>query len=308
MASRAVDPVGAAQPPGAASGRASLDASNRTSVHFRRKRRRGFRRRVRKFGEPWAWRNEYAAPVSEPAAYIRRCECGRTMWARMVVLKDGQVVVIECRCGSWRCLRDSKRRGLKDAQRIAEGAIGRAIASGIPVCYFTLTLDQREAARRGVTVAGSFAFLRDQWWDLRRELARHGLLGEFVCSIEQHVSGWAHANVIGTGGYAEAMATGLHANAQADLVERATAIGFGPQCVLHKKLGRPGLFMYLAKYLGKSGQLPTAAPKGTRRMASSPRALAPRSPKRMEFLDWATPEEAAGAILARSLPTRGAAA
>jgi hypothetical protein len=62
--------------------------------------------------------------------------------------------------------------------------------------------------------------------------------------------------------------------------------------------------MYLAKYLGKSGQLPTAAPKGTRRLASSPRALAPKAAKRMEFIDWATPEEAAEGLLNRYLPTR----
>jgi len=184
------------------------------------------------------------------------------------------------------------------------GAVGKAIAALVPVCYFTLTLDQRAAALAGVTVAGSFAFLRDLWWDLRRELARNGLLGEFVFSIEQHRTGWAHANVIGTGGLAEAVATGAHAEAQADLVERAVAIGFGPQCVLHEELGRPGLFMYLAKYLGKSGQLPTAAPKGTRRMASSPKALAPHPPKRMKFLDWATAEEAAEGVLCRRLPVR----
>ncbi len=259
---------------------------------------------MRRFGEPWDWRKEYAAPRAEPAAYIGRCEFGETVWAWMLNPETGELVLVELRCGSWRCLRDSRARGLKDATRIAYGAIGRAIAEGLPVCYFTLTLDQREAARRGVTVGGSFAFLRDLWWDLRRELARHGLLGEFVFSIEQHVSGWAHANIIGTGGYAEAVASGHHAEAQADLIARAVAIGFGPQCVLHSQLGRPGLFMYLAKYLGKSGQLPTAAPKGTRRLASSPRALGPKPPKRMEFIEWATAEEAAEGVLARYLPAR----
>ena len=262
---------------------------------------------MRVLGEPWEWRRTYAPPESEPPKYVANCEAGQVPWCWMLNKATGEVCLTECRCGSWRCLRDSKRRGLLDAHRIAGGAIGRAVAAGEPVCYFTLTLDQREAARRGVTVPGSFPFLRDLWWDLRRELVGHGLLAEFVFSIEQHVSGWAHANIIGTGGYAEAIATGQHAAAQADLVARAVAIGFGPQCVLHSQLGRAGLFMYLAKYLGKSGQLPTTAPKRTRRLASSWRALGPKPPKRMEFLEWATPEEAVAGILNRRLPRRAVA-
>lgn len=103
------------------------------------------------------------------------------------------------------------------------------------------------------------------------------------------------------------MATGGHAEAEAGLVERAVATGFGPQCVLHSEVGRPGLFMYLAKYLGESGQLPTAAPKGTRRMASSRKTLGPRPPRVMKFVEWATAEEAAVGILARVLPRRVAA-
>ncbi len=241
----------------------------------------------------------------EPAPeYIERCESGANPWCWMASRRTGESVLVECRCGSWRCLRDSRRRGLVDARRIAAGGVGAAIARREPVAFFTLTLDQRAAARLGVTVAGSFHYLRDLWRDLRKELHRHGLLGEFVFTIEQHRSGWAHANVIGTGGYAEAVATGAHRAAQEDLRARAVAIGFGPQCVLHEELGRPGLVMYLAKYLGKSGQLPTAAPKGTRRLASSPRTLGPRPEGDLEFREWASAEETAEAILGRWLPTR----
>ncbi len=211
--------------------------------------------------------------IPELPQYVRDCED----YVRILELRNiatGELVHVPARCRSWRCWRCAFVRAWHDTKRIYLGAIGKAVGSGVPVAYAVLTLDRAAEEARGVNRTGSYRELLTRWNRLRQGCRYHGLIGEFVVTVEQHLSGWPHLNLLMTGGYAEAVAAGAWKEARQDLRTRAMRAGFGPVIWLDENAASASLFHYVAKYLNKSKQVPTAAPRGFRRIRASAKTLA----------------------------------
>lgn len=204
---------------------------------------------------------------------------------------------VRFRCKSWRC--HECRRGVAavDFARIS-GAL-----AGVPEseCLFlVLTLDQRADAARGMTKQQAFGdvLVRRvqsliQW--IRRN---HDRGARYVLTVEQHRSGWPHVNVI------------LHAPELARLLElEGRQDGLAPEwlrdvavsCGLGRQLwaetprtSGKRLAAYIVKLahqetltvageVAKLSQVPVTAPRGFRRLRSSPGFL----PKRMKLAEYA---------------------
>ena len=221
----------------------------------------------------------------EPPRYVRRCEDLEIILS--LVNKDtGESIHVPARCRSWRCRRCAFLRAWQDTTRIYLGAMGRSLREKLAVAYAVLTMDQSAMKERGVSVQGAYRELLKCFNRLRTDLRYHGLIGEFVVTVEQHRSGWPHVNMLMNGGYAEAVATGAWREARRDLRERAVRAGFGPVLWLDQRVAGGALFHYVAKYLSKSSQAPTAAPKGFRRIRSSAKSLAKVERKRAANIEW----------------------
>lgn len=218
------------------------------------------------------------------------------------------------RCGSWRCAACRPWRAFQDFDRLRQAL---EPAPEHHVVFMVLTFAQREwsdpwAAYRAVS---------RQWRVLARRLERagagfrgatpRGTCWRWAMVVEQHRSGWPHANVLA---WAPGLAADVAANvAQAEaeghrdrwailvrgtLREAVLSAGFGPQSTAdilrERKGGLPAAAGYvlktakrdadarerLAAEASKREQAPVNAPKGLRRLRSGKGFLppAPTSP------------------------------
>lgn len=206
------------------------------------------------------------------------------------------------RCRSWRC-----RRCRRDVAKVDYARISTALRSVPPdeLVYMVLTLDQRRDFARGMTKQDAYASLLRRWQSFVQWMRRHCGRVRYVMTVEQHRSGWPHANVI------------LHAPTLRRQIEWTDSLdeplgrkpreaGLAPDwlrdaaesCGLGRRLWteQPRSVEAMAGYVvklahqetltgevAKLSQVPLKAPRGFRRLRASPGFL----PKRLSRGEYA---------------------
>lgn len=235
--------------------------------------------------------------------------CAAGAWTfRSVSRATGEVGLSPFRCKSWRCPRCAPRVNARDAARIETALSGIDLSR---VLFLTLTFDPRRWRDAGEAWRHS----RDCWKRLRDRLAYRYGLGRgrerqaarilYVQTWEQHKNGWPHVHALV---YCESMADDVRRRGafwkaselrhvhrwQKQVLQReAVASGFGWRCdVDFPRKDRGAVAGYLVKLASeltrsdaKSDQAPVNAPKGFRRLRSTPRFLEPIAGKSEAFLD-----------------------
>lgn len=154
---------------------------------------------------------------------VRACQEDR--WCLVLTGLDGgaDLKIHPFRCHSWRCTRCRWGRNQDDATLIhdvIEGNGGRELW-----LYTVLTFDQRAFSGGRYD---AFTAIYDQFRKLTKRLRRRFGTVEWVCTIEQHGSGWPHVNVLfHSPGMVERHAEAAY-RLRDDIRSQAVAVGFGP--------------------------------------------------------------------------------
>jgi len=199
---------------------------------------------------------------------------------------------------SWRCCLTCRRKvAATDFARMRTAILWRPPEE---LLYAVFTLDKTAMEARGVTKRSAYTYLDRMMATLVQRLRRRfGEVG-YVCTIEQHQSGWPHLNVIfhspGMAAFVAAEGEVKNNHLPPWLKDAADSAGMGTVGWLEKPRGTAeAIAGYLVKVamqdtlslsgerqdhltgeLVKLTQLPITAPKGTRRLRSSRGFLPPR--------------------------------
>jgi hypothetical protein len=209
----------------------------------------------------------------------------------------GDYVRVRWRCRSWRhrgaC---AKHRSREDFERIWYAVAGERPED---VAFLVLTLNREDWRDQW----DAYERLRERWRSLAKALRRHWGRMAYVATVEAHKDGWPHLNVILACPALAAEARRRHAWVVAWLKRRAVRCGFGYRLTIEGardlrtvagyvvKLadtvgelpaGLDGVGASVAGEVAKLSQVPVTAPKGFRRLRSSPGFLPP-APKSEEW-------------------------
>lgn len=218
----------------------------------------------------------------------------------------------EVRRTPFKC-RSGRHAGECRKARAAEnyGRIKKALAP-VPVehvSFAVLTLDQGAFRREGEPAAQSryraFRELNSRWTPLRKRLVRRFGGMHFVCTVEEHRSGWPHLNVLIVNAALGLLcrsdgwvASSIESHFDRKLLEMVTACGFGRVLTVEGARSKEAVGQYIAKLASEvespatvdpvSGQLiaevtkitqaPVHAPRHFRALRSSQRFLPPARP------------------------------
>ncbi len=224
--------------------------------------------------------------------YIRACQQGRFHLRVWPKVNRGAYTRIAWRCRSWRhrggC---AKARAREDFERIWYAVSGYR-PQDVVFCVFTLKPGDWESTWQ------AYEKLRDRWRSLAKALRREFGDLAYVSTVEAHRNGMPHLNVIVA---SPEMAKELRFRGwwvKRWLKQHARLCGFGWRCSAEaaKSLNKvAGYVVKLADTVGelpagvqldavgtsvagevsKLSQVPVTAPKGFRRLRSSPRFLPP---------------------------------
>ena len=244
-------------------------------------------------------------------SYVRACMDSR--WHFTLQGPDGVPFRAPFRCGSWRCPQCRRKVAARDYARITESLWDRPLNE---LVFMVVTLDQTRDAALGINRVTAYRALTHRLKVLMQSIRREFGKVEYVCTIEQHRSGWPHANfILHAPGLASALAQESVASdglAPEWLREMSQRAGLGWRVTAeHPRGSQEALAGYIVKVahhdslkvtggeVVKLSQLPVTAPKGTRRLRPS-RGFLPKRKKREGYtgrlvkVPWASVLGAAG--------------
>ena len=195
---------------------------------------------------------------------VHLCESGRVR-ARWRRLETGEEFETEYRCGSFRCRRCGRRRGLNDADDI-RAVLEAWEREGQAAAFIVLTFPRRRFREGCWGRMQCWETLPRAWNRLRHRLRRRGLLGAYFTVMEAHRDGWPHVNLVMAGALGEVVKAGRWREVRRILVREAKASGFGFEVWVSREPAGRQLAGYLAKYLTKPEQVPVQGPVGLHRI------------------------------------------
>lgn len=209
--------------------------------------------------------------------YVRACVKNKLPalpWFLKLVNKvTGELIHVPYECGNWRC------DGCRDRYRRMEYVrITNALEGVDPAHVFFVVLSIPPEDR---TIGQTYSKLKIVWPRLRKQIGRAFGSYAYVSTIEQHRSGYPHANFIIVCPEMANMGPGKLKRWMKKYAKRA---GWGYMVGAERARSKEKVAAYIAKVsvgqvaaeVSKFTQLPWDAPKGHRRLRSSRDFLEPR--------------------------------